>query len=176
MNRNFSHLLSPLAIGNTVLKNRMLGAQGLPHFLQGPETWPADTLITHVSNIARAGAAIVTFSTWSDTDQRRSFTEDGKRFPFFDYTDPSTQNYLCQLADAVHFYDSKLSVNIMPIELPNFQPLVDPTMSTPFELLFGVGSAKNVTRDMMDRMIEEAVTKCRLYQSLGFDMVSLHMV
>ena len=41
ISNRYSHLLSPLKIGNVVLKNRMMATRALPSHLQGPETFPS---------------------------------------------------------------------------------------------------------------------------------------
>lgn len=120
MSNRYCHLLSPLRIRNVVLKNRMLASNALPHFLQGPETFPSEQVIAHVANLAKNGAAIVTFGDWTDSNQCHSFNEDGKRFPMYDIANPSLQNYLSQLVDAVHFYDSRVSLALRPIVLPGY--------------------------------------------------------
>ena len=59
MKPTYPHLLSPIRVGNLTLKNRMISANALPHFLQGPEPFPAEPLIDHVVNVAKNGAAVV---------------------------------------------------------------------------------------------------------------------
>ena len=56
----YKHILSPIQIGNIILKNRMIHSRSLPHFLQGPETFPAEVVISQYASVARNGAAIVT--------------------------------------------------------------------------------------------------------------------
>ena len=51
MNR-YPNLLKPLVVRGFTLKNRMISANSLPHFLQGPEGYPADPIITHYANRA----------------------------------------------------------------------------------------------------------------------------
>lgn len=38
----YQKLLSPVKIGNVILKNRLGYPNASPHFLQGPETYPAE--------------------------------------------------------------------------------------------------------------------------------------
>lgn len=173
MSLKYSYLLSPLKIKNHVLKNRIIAPQALPHYLQGPETFPADTVITHVSNIARNGAAIVTFNSWWDTDQRKAGGA-ASHFPMFDFDDPSVESYISLLTDTIHFYDSLASVLLLPMEMPNFQPIGDPEVFFPFRFS-SVETVADITREMMDDMIKLAVEKCLRFKSLGFDMVTLHM-
>ena len=42
MSRKYKHIMSPLKVGNVILKSRLLSANALPHFLQGPELYPSD--------------------------------------------------------------------------------------------------------------------------------------
>ena len=58
VSNRYRHLLSPLRIGNVVLKNRMMQTVSFPRFMQGPETFPSEQIINHYGNIAKNGAAI----------------------------------------------------------------------------------------------------------------------
>jgi thioredoxin reductase len=59
VSKRYSNLLSPIKVGNVVVKNRMIHTVGSPpHFLQGPETFPSDQLRMFYANVAR-GAGIV---------------------------------------------------------------------------------------------------------------------
>ena len=91
----FKHLLEPLKIGNYVLKNRMCVSNSLPHFLQGPETYPADTVMAHYENKAKS-AAIVTcmgINNFSHGKQLPMNLDFG-HFPDYDLYDTNSQNYL----------------------------------------------------------------------------------
>jgi len=187
MANKYSHLLSPIKIRNMVLKNRMLASNALPHFLQGPETFPSDQIITHLTNLAKNGAAIVTFADWTNQEQRNSFNEDGRRFPMYDISDPSVENYLSQLADAVHFYDSKLAlatglfiapkgydVSAIPPRVPKSDTdVTDMDLSQMF-LKPGEG-IKEMPEEMMKEVTENLAKRAKYYQMLGFDMISIHM-
>lgn len=50
MNIRYPNLLSPLKVGNMVLKNRMTSAPSTPHFLQGTETHYTEKMITNWAN------------------------------------------------------------------------------------------------------------------------------
>ncbi len=144
MSIRYPHLLSPVKLGSFVLKNRLVSGNSLPHFLQGPETYPAEPVINHVVNMAKNGAAIVTFADWTNMEQRHAFNEDGRRFPMFDLErDPSVENYICQLADQVHYYNSRISLALMPFAAPD--PVYDvndePAMMPPMEQ----GGAENLS-------------------------------
>ena len=46
MSYRYDALLSPIKIGDAVIKNRTMYPNASPHFLQGPETYPADSFMT----------------------------------------------------------------------------------------------------------------------------------
>ena len=117
----YKKLLSPLVIRGNVLKNRMESANSLPHFLQGPESFPADSVITHYANRAKSGAAIVTCMGINNFSRGAGMPMDmdASHFPDLDLYDPPSQNYLMQLADAIHYYDAVacMGINVPPTEV-----------------------------------------------------------
>ncbi|MBN1626126.1 MAG: FAD-dependent oxidoreductase [Deltaproteobacteria bacterium] len=159
----YSHLLSPIKIGNVVLKNRMYYTKAQPTGLQGPETFPNEALINYYANAAKNGAAVVTI-----TANR------------FDLTDRSVQAIVQQMTDAVHFYGSRVCAPLTQGAEPQGYNISetsrpDPSTRMRAEQYRLTGEAKEITVDMIDKMIEDFVTKAKLYQSLGFDMVNFYM-
>ena len=67
MSQKYANLMKPLKIRNLVLKNRFWSGNALPHFLQGPESWPSEQVINHMVRMAKNGAAVVTFAAVSYT-------------------------------------------------------------------------------------------------------------
>ena len=108
MGSAYPNLLKPLVVRGYTLKNRMASANSLPHFLQGPETYPTDSVIAHYSNRAKSGAAIVTCMGINNHTEEKDIPMevDASHFPDFDLYRPMCQNYLVQLADAIHFHGS----------------------------------------------------------------------
>ena len=201
----YKHLLAPVKVGNVVLKNRLISGNSLPHFLQGPETFPAEPLINHVVKMAKNGAAVVTFADWTKADQRTSFNEDGKRFPLFALdSDPSVENYICQMVDQVHYYNSRISLAIMPFTAPDPHFDVNDEEATEVTAVRGdviknkeaqKGQARFGTKDyvmgprasksggvackalsheQIAEIIELYANRMKRYQDLGFDMCTLH--
>lgn len=190
----YPHLLSPVKAGNLLLKNRLIAGNSLPHFLQGPESFPAEPVINHVVGIAKNGAAVVTFADWTNKRQRESYNEDGRRFPMFDLDDdPSVENYLCQLADQVHYYGSRISLALMPFAAPdplydvNDEPAVDlagvmmPEFGQRVYDNYGMevmardgGASKALSKEQIHDIIETQAQRVKKYQAYGFDMCTLH--
>ncbi len=120
----FKHLMSPLKVRGYVLKNRLVASNSLPHFLQGPESYPADTVIAHYENKARS-AAITTcmgINNFSRGNQM-PMAADFSHFPDYDLYDTASQNYLMQMADSIHYFDSLACMGIF-VGPPSCYPLV----------------------------------------------------
>ncbi len=106
MNPHYPSLLSPLRVGNTILKNRMICPPSQPYCAQAGETWPSDTLIECYASRARGGAAIVT----CDGSGYGKIWKGGNGW---DASDLDAQNYMAQMVDAVHFYGARAHGTIM---------------------------------------------------------------
>jgi 2,4-dienoyl-CoA reductase-like NADH-dependent reductase (Old Yellow Enzyme family)/thioredoxin reductase len=165
----YGHLLSPLNIGNVTLKNRMLYPNALPHHTQGPETFPNDALISYYSNVAKNGAAVVTVRGLGSLKKKHTF----------DLTDQGVQMYLARIADAVHFYGSKLNVALTIDAEPDGVsiseiPAPDPSQYR-MEKYRGWGAKKEISPELIKSTIEDWTNTSKLLQEIGFDMVSLYM-
>ncbi len=194
MSSRYSHLLSPIKIRGMVLKNRLWSGNALPHYLQGPESWPSEQVIDHMVRMAKNGAAVVTFADWTWEGQRtESFNVDGKHFPMYDINDPSLQNYLCQMTDQVHYYNSRISIAIMPTryiagyDVSNYKlpaPPSDASLGvindrpediTELHIRGAVnGEVKEMTHEMIRGLIEQEAQKILFYKTMGFDLCTLH--
>ena len=197
---NYDNLLKPIVIRGKVIKNRMISANSLPHFLQGPETYPADGIITHYVNRAKSGAGIVTMMGINDfnEDKHMPMNTDGPHFPDFHLYDSQSQNYLLQLADAIHFEGSIacmgffVASNKYPIlktkgpmdeghlefktvECP-MEPLFDPTPEDYDNYHKAARDAvRRCDKETMDWVAESYAQQCKILKFLGFDMASIHM-
>jgi hypothetical protein len=67
----YQKLLSPICIGGQIIKNRLTYPNASPHFLQGPETFPAEGYRAFTANLAKNGAAIVNVAEWAEYPQQR---------------------------------------------------------------------------------------------------------
>ncbi len=188
---NYPNLLRPLKVGNVYLKNRMVSTNALPHYLMGPESFPAEGVINHVASCARNGAAIVSFGDWADPHQRTAIDPSSRRMPMFDLTDPSVHNYISQMADAVHFYGSKFCICLMefgprglgvkdkpPVDTSKDIDLTDmDAIQDILPQMFAedFGPIKAMTPEQIRAFEDEVAQKALFYKNLGFDMCDLHM-
>ena len=98
VSNKYSHLLSPLKVGTRVVKNRMTAANYKKHFIQGPEEYPTENVITHFVNKARNGAAIVCFPGI----EFASRVPGDHYMPPYNVSNNFNQHYVCQVADGIH--------------------------------------------------------------------------
>lgn len=170
MYNQYPHLLSPLKIGKVVLKNRMTAAPSMPHYVQGPEPYPSQGMITHFANKAKSGAAMVVCGCALPSKK----TPETVRFPYFDYENGPSQNYLCQLAEAIHFYDAKASMILQCPEREGF----DVSEGVPSLAVDGDGSVasygEEMPKEMLDGIIDEYADQAYLLKKMGFDMAFIH--
>ncbi len=197
MSVKYPHVLSPLVIRGKVLKNRLEVSNSLPHFLQGPESHPADSVITHYANKAKAGAAIVTcmginnFSRGMRVPMEADFTH----FPDYDLYDPASQNYLMQLADAIHYHNSLACMGFFigppsgyPLQKPDGSleilrvrdiappppPSGDPREQVDEHDRSMMPAVMALTEEHMEFIEKSLAQQVAILKFLDFDMVSLH--
>lgn len=182
----YPHLLAPLKIGRFVLKNRMQSSNSMPHFSQGPETYPADALLSHYMGRARTGAAFVTFAGIEDTFQMPPLPDslDVAHFPGFDARDPQSQNYIVELTEGMHAVGSLISGSLFSanrvFRYENEHGEVEAIDLNPKRPQAGVlGMKGSIGDDVPQEFLFKAILsygqRTALYKRLGFDAVTIHM-
>lgn len=172
MSKKYAALLSPVRIGNTVIKNRMVFPNASPHFLQGPEEFPAEGYLTFTGALARNGAGIVTVAEWDHPHPRNMPDLDFTHMQYFDANNSAVQNYMSQMADEVHFYGGKLILST-DLKMPQGYSLHGgPAHGMP-------GRPPEMTErlpvDRMDEVIGEFVSRVTKYRNLGYDGMTLRL-
>ncbi len=196
----YSHLLASLRIGNVVLKNRMTQSDSFPRYLAGIENYPAETVINHYASVAKHGSAIVmvfgvTAPSTGAGGARPHPPNEGqaaaKEVPAWlkglqkgemphsaqwDRDSITTQHYICQMVDAIHYYGSKAAVGVhggggeeYTISKVNVHP---GPMGTDGPTTY---DGKEIPEEEIQKMCENAATEALYYKALGFDMVNFHM-
>lgn len=175
MAQKYKNILSPLVVQGVVLRNRLYGIKGLPHFQQGPETYPSENVIRYYAGLAKNGAAVVTIKGMSKLRDRREMKGDSQHMTMWDIDDPAVHNYMAQIAEVVHYYGSKAFINIQQqqprgVNISEVTPEDCVRMGAPMGMAIG----REITKEEIKTMIEGIVDTCKLYQSLGFDGVNLY--
>jgi len=157
----YSHLLSPLKIRNTIMKNRIIQTVGIPHFLQGPETWPSDVYREYYARFARNGAGIVAVpgvvtagsSGTGRTVSRKNTYQDSAHMEMFDSSNPACENYFDQIIEAVHACGSLVAAGGMGGG--------------------GMGPSGGSQNQSSRQMIEAAVARAKALEDKGVDVMSM---
>ena len=166
MSHPYEHILTPLRIGNVVLRNRLFSAPMGLHCLQGGEPYPTPAIIAHYAQKARGGAAVVTCSG----TRAYSTPSDGSHISYDLYSGEG-QHYLSQMADAIHFYGAKASMEIA------VQPRDGAYQASAGNRVMGPGNmiSKEITEEAMQEAIENLQLQVTTLKRLGFDMILLHI-
>ena len=176
MSKKYQHLLSPMKVGNTVFKNRLIASRSAANYDTKP--YPSEALITNYAGRARNGAALVTCGgvgmPHNIPDKAlKSFSSETVLPGSFDKYDPNCQRALSQLTDAIHFYGAKASMQIggyVPVKYDVSTGI--PTVDT------GITSTRigeEIPADLLDEVAEDFMRQAAIMKQTGFDMVYLHM-
>ncbi len=114
MKKPFPGLNAPLEIRGKMLKSRFLYPIAQVHFLQGPELYPADPLISFYEKLAKEGCALVLTQDSTNMQQRIMPGHDTPHFAMMDMDDKACQNYFCQMTEFVHMQGSFIGVELSP--------------------------------------------------------------
>jgi len=161
----YPHILKPLTVGNTILRNRMVASPSKPNCAQGPEDYPGPAYIAHYANKAKNGASLVTCTVINPDPVSNPHTAS------FDYKNPLVMNYICQLTDAIHAYGSKASVFV----LPEWDKTCDVSIGASDEKHGGKPAEKEFTPEQLEDICRSYAEECARFQELGFDAAYLHM-
>lgn len=164
MHNTYSHLLAPITIGNTTFRNRIFTAPMTLHSVQAAEPYPTEAAITHFANKARGGAACVTCAGVSIFPYR----EDAEHAAW-DVYQKSNVHYLAQLAERIHFYGAKASMEL------GVGGVVGGEYGASEGITLMAGNkAKEMPESEMERFADGYAYAAGALVDAGFDMALLH--
>lgn len=194
MELRYSHLLSPVRVGGRLLKNRFLVTRSVSGAFQGDENYPSEAMISHMAQLARSGAAIVTCqgADWKsdpffgdagpggpgpggpmgpDTWGVGSF--DGPGMGDLEAETRGCKLYYSHMTDEIHLYGSLASASMMGIEPRNITLSEQPAGMRP---MMGPPVKSHVaSTEELEHLVELLAQKAHAFQQMGFDMVSFYM-
>jgi NADPH-dependent 2,4-dienoyl-CoA reductase/sulfur reductase-like enzyme len=153
----YQNLMSPLKIGNVVLKNRMLCPQSTPHFLQGPENFPSEIMRDYYVALAKNGAGIISVRIMANK-VRSEQRGDSAHMVIYDLDDCGVQNYLEQMVEGIHIYGSKACAGVFAgvMRMPGMP-----------------SSQGQDTEVSTQEILDKLITQCQYYKSHGFDAIQV---
>ncbi len=189
----YENLLSPIQIGGVMLKNRMVNTAGTPHMIQGGETYPTEKWSTHIANRAKNGAAAVFINHLflegaSDNNMGQHKKETSYEFRGHDLccdlTDEGSHAYLCQMIDAIRYYES-IAITQPPGKYPAMKGMdpgrmmMDEKDRDPEDMFKMSGRQEghnidHVTRAEIQEYIDTTVENAKILKMFGFEMFAIH--
>lgn len=198
MTLKYQHTLAPIQVGERILKNRFLVTRSVSGAFQGDENYPGEAMISHMAELARNGAAIVTCQG-----------ADWKKDPFFgpdddfgpgggpggpggpggkdpwgvgSFAGPGMGNleietrgcklYYSHMTDEIHLYGSLASASMMGIEPRNL------TLSEPPAGVRPMGPPVKThiaSTEELEHLVELMAQRAYAFSQLGFDMACFYM-
>ena len=180
MEKRYPHMFAPITIGargrwpGLIFKNRVWTAPTGVHLLAAGEPYPNEAVIAHYREKARGGAACITFSA---QNMDRFLVE----HPDEIHSDPNIfnmryHNYWYRLTSAVHFFDARISLELLAFS--RHEELDDGVVcwSVNGETDEETGEyCPMMDRAAMDRMCADYAEAAKNAVRVGFDMIMLHL-
>ncbi len=190
----YPHLLSPIKIGNYILKNRIMGTSSSPHVNMGPEHYPNEQMIRYYANKAREGASvIVTSQTFgvnvveeqdvlkirakSPNPINPDHGPDIGHHPTWDLANAGSQNLLSQLTEGVRLHGS-LILWKHKLSMPDGYDVSPDKSATGGTFEFGgkrLEARKEIPEEKIQEFIENVALQAALAKECGFDGMYVHM-
>ena len=170
MNPNFPNLLSPIKIGNVTLKNRIcLAPMNLREIDHNGGFSPR--VIAFNERFAKGGVALITMGEACVSQKTGSSESFMLRI-----TNPGAFNSLCDLAEAVHRWGGKISMEMShagALCIPENNFGNQPMSATAYVKPTGV-AVREMTEEDMLQVAEDFGDAALTLKKAGFDMVQFH--
>ena len=155
--------LTPVRIGNVLLKNRIVSAPTTMHSLSNGELYPTEDAISFFESRARSGVGMVTVA---GLKVGKDVADDGQNTAW-DVNQPNHRNKLMELVERVHFYGAKISMELIGIFPEGY------TVSDGCSIM-GWATGHEITREAMEAFKEEWAQAAADLVDCGFDAILIH--
>ncbi len=160
---NYKNLMSPIRIGKHMIKNRIIAAPVTIHSASNGETYPTEAAMNFFVQRARAGAGIVVCA-----GAKLLPVHDDGEHASWDLYKHNSMNRLAELAERIHFYGAKASMELIGI-------FDDGYVASEGGLLMDMmTSGREIPISEMMRYKEGYAHCAEMLMQLGFDGILLH--
>lgn len=159
---NYSHVLSPIRIRGHFIKNRIVTGPSMIHSASNGELYPTEEAMRFFEDRAKAGAGIVTVAGVGTGPA----SDDGMHASWDLYQENHT-NALAELAERIHFYGAKASMELMGIFHDGYT-VSDGAPQMNFE------PGREIPIAEMERFKEWYANDAAILRDLGYDAILLH--
>lgn len=160
---DYKNALTPVRIGGVLLKNRIVSAPSTMHSLSNGELYPSEDAISFFESRARAGVGMVTVA---GLKVGKDVADDGQNTAW-DVNQPNHRNKLMELAERVHFYGAKISMELIGIFPEGY------TVSDGCSIM-GWATGHEITQEAMQAFKEEWAQAAADLVDCGFDAILIH--
>ena len=163
MSAKYPVALSPIRIGNVVLKNRIVSAPSTMHSMSNGELYPSQDALAFFEERARSGVGMVTVA---GVKVGKDVKDDGA-MTAWDLNAPNHRNKLMELVERIHFYGAKASMELIGIFPEGY------TVSDGCSIM-GWGEGHEITREAMEEFKNDWVEAAQILAECGFDAILIH--
>ncbi len=163
MKSQYPHLFSPIRVAGHLLKNRIISGPSTIHTASNGEDHPTEAGIRFFEDRAKAGAGLVTCAGVSIG----GFNNDGVHCSW-DITIPNRRNALCDLAERIHLYGAKCTMELIGV-LPDGW-----TVSDGCSIMGGPVGRGEAPLEVLEQFKEGYVEAAKAIQACGFDGILFH--
>ena len=163
MTNKYPNALSPIRIGNLVLKNKIVSAPSTMHSMSNGELYPTEDAISFFEERARAGVGMVTVA---GIKVGKDVRDDGQMCAW-DVNAPNHRNKLMELVERVHFHGAKISMELIGIFPEGY------TVSDGCSIMGGPGGHE-ITHEAMEEFKKDWVEAAQALYECGFDAILIH--
>ncbi len=180
MERKYPNMFSPITIGargrwpGLIYKNRIWTAPTGVHLLGAGEPYPNEAVIAHYREKARGGAACITFS--GQNMDRFLVEHPDETHNDANIFDMRYHNYWYRLTSAVHFFDARMSLELLAFSRHEEIDGEVICWSVNGETDEETGEyCPMMDRAAMDRMLDDYRQAALNAMRVGFDQILLHL-
>lgn len=159
---NYLHVLSPIRIRGNFFKNRIITGPSTLHSMSNGEPYPTEEAMRFFEDRAKAGAGMVTVAGVSIGPA----FNDGIHASW-DLYQPNHTNTLAQLAERIHFYGAKASMELIGF-FPDGYTVSDGARQMNGE------PGREIPIEEMERFKEWYANDASILKGLGYDAILLH--
>ncbi|BCU66869.1 NADH oxidase [Sulfolobales archaeon HS-7] len=160
-----SLLFQTLNVGGITLKNRVVMSPMITN-LGTPQGYPSDSLISYFRERSDVGLLITEYTYVNSVDSRGSANQLGL------YDDTLVPKFY-RLTKAVHDAGTRIFTQLVHVGRKTRRPLINSTPIAPSPIKL-MDEVREMTKEDIDRVIEDFAQASRRAQSAGFDGIELH--
>ncbi|QCX33891.1 FAD-dependent oxidoreductase [Caloramator sp. E03] len=163
MKVKYKHVMSPIRVGNHILKNRIIAAPVTLHSASNGEIYPTESAMNFFVQRAKEGAGLVVCAGVKVLP----VVDDGEHANWSIYKH-NAMNRLAELAERIHFYGAKASMELIGIFDDGY------VASEGGLLMDGITPGREIPISEMMRYKEGYVHSAEMLMKLGYDGILLH--